>query len=250
MIPATVPFVCLAYDDFHGYADTYLNRLYSMLERHCPAPFTLTCYAGLPRRVKHPIAIEPVSALMAAPQPHPTYYKLGLFRAGATPFERFLYLDMSLVIRRDMTQLLEFAFSAPQDLVIVDEWSYAGYNSCVMRIRDGALGSVYNSYLAGTRYPLRVEGDQDFIRAHVRERGLEDRVAFFPTEQIISYKRTRYLSEEGAPQMARAQQMVRAATIVKFHGNPKMHHIAKRPRNPFKSLDSSLFKRELYENWR
>ena len=250
MMPASVPFVCLAFDDFHGYADIYLNRLYSMLERHCPLPFTLTCFAGMPRRPKYPIQMLPVSDLMPTPQTHPTYYKLGLFKSGATPFERFLYLDMSLVIRQDMTQLLEFAWSAPQDLVIVNEWSYAGYNSCVMAMDDGALQTVYDAYIEGTRYPLRVEGDQDFICEHLKARGLTDRVAFFPPTQIISYKRTRYLSEEGPQQMEQAKAMIAAATIIKFHGNPKMHHIAKRPRNIFKSLDSSLFKRELYENWR
>ena len=153
-------------------------------------------------------------------------------------------------MRQNMNSLLQFAFEAPQDLVLVNEWKYQGYNSCVMRIQDGALQTVYDAFIAGKSYPEQVAGDQDFIYGHIKASHLENRVALFPAEQIISYKWTRNYSEGGAQQMARAQEIVRAATIVKFHGNPKMHHIAKRFRNIFKSMDSSLFKRELYENWR
>ena len=250
MIPDTVPFVCLAVGDLEGRADLYLNRLYSMLERHCHVPFSLTCFSDRPRKLQHDIQIRPASALLSGTPQHPTYYKLGLFKAEATPFEQFLYLDMSLVMRQDMSALLQYAFGAPQDLVIVNEWKYEGYNSCVMRIKGGALQTIYDAFIEGARYPEQVEGDQDFIRGHIKAHQLEHRVALFPAEQVISYKWTRNYSEEGPQQMARAQQIVRAATIVKFHGNPKMHHIAKRFRNLFKSMDSSLFKRELYQNWR
>lgn len=250
MLANPVPFVCISVGDFHGRADLYLNRLYSMLERHCPIPFTLTCFSDRPRKLRHDIQILSASSLLETPPLHPTFYKLGLFKAAATPFEQFLYLDMSLVMRQNMRALLEYAFGAPQDLVIVNEWKYEGYNSCVMRIQNGALQTIYDAFIAGTRYPEQVEGDQDFIWGHIKAQHLEHRVALFPAEQIISYKWTRNYSEEGAAQNARAQEIVKAATIVKFHGNPKMHHIAKRFRNIFKSMDSSLFKRELYENWR
>ena len=253
MIPASVPVVCLATGTLYGRADTYIARLHSMLNRHCRVPFRLTCYSDRPRKVPAAIHVAPAASLMPEfdSQTHPTYYKLGLFNAEAVPFEQFLYLDLSLVIRQNMKSLLDYAFGAPQELVIVNEWSYPCYNSSVMKIRRGALQTIYDAFIEGERYPQQhLDTDQDFIYAHIKAQKLEDRVAFFPPEQIISYKRTRYLSEEGASQMERAKQMIAASTIVKFHGNPKMHHIAKRPRNPFKSLDSSLFKRELYENWR
>ena len=251
MIPHTVPFVCLAVDDFHGRADLYVNRMHSMLSRHCPFPFVLTCFAGQPRRLNPAIGLRSCQELSVDTAPtHPTNYKIGFFKENIMPEPEFLYLDTTLVIRKDMTSLLEFAFGAPQDLVVVNEWGYAGYNTSVMRIRQGALSTISDAYAQGTRYPQHIDGDQDYIYAHLAAQGLQDRVALFPGEQILSYKRVRRLSEASAAGAEQAQKMLQGATIVKFHGNPKMHHIAKRPRNIFKSLDSTFFKRELYQNWR
>lgn len=244
-----LPVVCLATGDLYGRADQYINRMYSMLRRHCPCPFTLHCFSDRPRRVDRAIQIRSCAEWKPAPhpQPHATTAKLNLFNAEFVPFAEFFYLDLTLVIRRDMSSFLERAFGAPEDLVVVNEWYYPCYNSCAMRIRRGALQSIYDDYASGTIYPQHNPGDQDFIHAHIAARGLQHRVALFAPEQVVSFKKARHLQRTDP---AAARRMVENATIVKFHGTPKMHQVAHPFYQLFKSSRLLFFKRELYRNWR
>lgn len=259
MIPSTLPVVCLMTGDFYGQADVYLRRMNAMLERHCPVPFSLVCYSDQPRALPAGVELKSCADWVQLTDAvmRPTTRKLGFFDADVVPFDEFLYLDLSLVIQRDMTELLGFAFGQNQDLVIVNDWFYPCYNSSVMRIRRGALQTIYDAFVNGTRYPQHVPGDQDFIYKHIAAQKLEHRVALFPAEQIVSYKFLRRLNETDA---AAARQAVEAATIVKFHGAPKMHVVAN-PISNFAELRKfnlfgrrykrgHFFFRDLRKHWR
>jgi hypothetical protein len=220
--PATLPIVCFAFGDLYGMAEAYVSRLYDMLARHCRQPFRLYCYTDQPRRL--PAQVEQRDCAdwneLERTGMRPTTRKLGLFNPRYVEFDRFLYLDLSLIVRRDMSALIADAFSRPEGLVIVQEWVQEGYNSSVMRIHRGGLAAIYEAFVEGERYEQRVPGDQDFIRGVVLRHGLTDRVAHFRAGQIVSFK--------GAVRTARrnasaARQLFQQATIVKFHGSPKMH---------------------------
>ncbi|PPE73663.1 hypothetical protein C3942_12780 [Solimonas fluminis] len=222
MRPAELAVVCLAVGDAYG--DEYIERLQVMLQRHCPVPFTLHCYSDRPRTVPQAVNLVLPEDWRRYERPgmRQTTKKLRLFGKALLPSPEFLYLDLTLVIRQDMGSLLDFAFGAPQDLVIIDDWHNPGYNSSVMRIRTGALSIVEEAFLAGEQYPQQVPGDQDFLHACLQAKGLADRVALFPEGQIISFKRAAKLNRN---EPAKAEAMLKQATIVKFHGDPKPHEV-------------------------
>ena len=222
-MPVPLPVVCFAIGELYGMADAYVTRLHAMLVRHCRQSFTLHCYTDRPRP-SLPVAIEQRDCAgwteLVRPGMRPTTRKLGLFNPRYVEFDSFLYLDLSLVIQRDMDALLAGAFAQPEDLVIVPHWRNDGYNSSVMRIRRGRLTAIYDAFVAGESFEQRVPGDQDFIRGVVLRHGLQAQVGLFPREQIVSFKATIKLGRRDA---ARAHRCIREATIVKFHGSPKMH---------------------------
>ena len=256
---SNLPIVCLITGDFYGRADIYLRRLYYMLARCCPVPFTLHCFSDrlriAPAKVELHACVDWTKTTDSTMRP--TTKKLQFFDSNTIPFDEFLYLDISLIIQRDMSDLLEFAFSCPQDLVIINDWNYPCYNSSVMRIRRGTFQSIYNAFAQGKRYPQRVLGDQDFIHSHIAALGWQERVAFFPAEQIVSYKKLRALDLTDSNA---AQSAIERATIVKFHGSPKMHSVANplsnfayRLNNCFSKsgqCNGDFFARELRQHWR
>jgi hypothetical protein len=153
----------------------------------------------------------------------PTTVKLGLFNPAYVPFEEFFYLDLSLVIRSDLGPLVKAAQPRSEPLVIVRDWHYDCYNSSVMRIRNRELAFIYEAFAAGETHHQRVMGDQDFIHAAIRTRGLEHLVAIFPGELVTSFKlavRTASRDREAG------RRSIANAVIVKFHGNPKPHNTA------------------------
>lgn len=216
-----VPIVCMAFGEPHGLTDVYVRRLFEMLTRHCPQPFTLTCYSDRPRGVPAGVELRDCASWTELDRAgmRPTTRKIGLFNPAYVEFESFLYLDLSLVIRRDMGALLDGAFARREDLVVVKNWHYDGYNSSVMRIRCGALRVVYDAFVAGERPVQRVQGDQDFLHGTIASRGLQSSVATFPPEQVVSFRLT---LEAGRRDPDAARRRMLGATIVKFHGEPKM----------------------------
>lgn len=221
-IPDPLPVVCFAFGDFHGMTETYVSRLFGMLSRHCPHPFRLYCYTDRPRQL--PMQIEQRDcggwSELVRDGMRPTTRKLGLFNPGYVEFDRFLYLDISLIVRRDMSDLLAQAFARAEDLVIVSHWRNEGYNSSVMRIRREGLGRVYDAFVRGEVYEQCVPGDQDFIHGAVVRHQLQRHVGHFPVDQIASFKDVVRVGRRSA---AQARQVIERATIVKFHGSPKMH---------------------------
>jgi hypothetical protein len=221
-IESPLPIVCLAIGELYGLGDDYPTRLYRMLERHCPRPFTLYCYSDRERRLPKAVVVRDCSGWTELDRPamRPTTRKLGIFNPAYVEFDEFLYLDLTLVIRRSMDAFLDQALSRPEDLLIVGNWHYDGYNSSVMRVRSGALRVVYDAFVKGAEFAQRIPGDQDFIHGVIERERLQDRVGVFPVDQVVSFRKTLRAGRKD-PDFARRR--IAGATIVKFHGRPKMH---------------------------
>lgn len=249
VVPKEVPIVCLAVGD--RYPDRNVAVLDSMLRRHATVPFSLTCLVDRPRRLPESVRrIDVRDWDLSREGMRVTTLKLGLFERGRLPFDEFLYLDTTLVVQRDLGPLLEYGFGCDEELVVLRDWNYDAYNTCVMRIRPGgALGAIPAAFRAGCAYAQRNPGDQDFVTAYVREHGMEDRVALWPEELVASYKNARELNRAD-PAAARA--LLESGTVVKFFGKTKMHQLL----NPlYRSLklrgpDRTFWVRELRERWR
>jgi hypothetical protein len=248
-IPAEVPVVCVAVG--HRYPVKYVWKLESMLRRHMPVPFSLTCVVDRPRKL--PDSVHVVDARgwgLRREGMRVTTDKLGLFEPGRLPFDEFLYLDTTLVIQRDMRSLLEFGFGRDEELVVLRDWNYDAYNTCIMRIRTGgALSEIPRAFREGVTYPWRNPGDQDYVTAYVRDKGLEDRIAIWPEEMVVSYKNAR---EVHRTEPAAAYRMLESGTIVKFYGKTKMDQLLNPLYRSFKMKgpDARFWVRQLAEHWR
>jgi hypothetical protein len=202
----------------------YLTRIRSMLERHAPRPTRLLCLTDKPAEL--PTGFEPIDLRgkeLRRKGMRPTTNKILLLEPGFVPSTEFLYLDLTLVVQRSLEPLLDFAASRVEPLIAVRDWHYDSLNTCVMRIRsDERLGAVVRAFREGREFPHKVGGDQDFITAAMRDLGLESLAATFPEGIVESYKHARNVYRENP---AEASRMLREATIVKFHGVPRMHEL-------------------------
>jgi hypothetical protein len=222
-LPSPLPVVCFATGDLYGMAELYVSRLHGMLERHCPQAFRLHCYTDRPRSLPAAMVEQRDCSgwsELLRPGMRPTTRKLGMFNPAYVEFEHFFYFDLTLIVRRNLDEMLTYAFGRPEDLVILPHWKREGYNSAVMCIRRGGLRSIYDAFVAGEQYDQYVLGDQEFIQGVVARHGLQDRVALFPAHQVVSFRLT---ARAGRREPARIRREIEAATIVKFNGEPKMH---------------------------
>jgi hypothetical protein len=243
----------------HRYSELYIEKMASMLERHASVPYQLHCVIDRPREL--PSNVQAIDASqwteMRREGMRVTTNKLRLFDRDAIPFEEFLYLDLTLVIQKPLTNLLEYAQGQPQELVIVKDWNYDCFNSCVMRIRQSEkLRGVYEAFKSGKTYPYRNPGDQDFLFAAFKDLGLMDNAAFFKDEHVVSYKDCRKLNRTNPDA---AYEQINKGTIVKFFGTPKMHQILnpayrlirmslRQP--PYGPRDARFWVKELRQHWR
>jgi hypothetical protein len=223
-VPSPLAVVCLAVGEMDGLADLYVIRLQGMLQRHCPVPFRLVCFTDRDRALPPTIEQRRCDGWTELRREgmRPTTLKLGLFNPAYIEFERFLYLDLTLVIRRRMAPLLAEAFGTRRGLVLVDDWHHEGANSSVMGIRRGALSVVYDAFVNGECFAQRVPGDQDFINGVIAAHGLQDDVGLFTGGAVESFKRLMRLARR-APEQARTA--LQASIVVKFHGRPRMHEV-------------------------
>ncbi|HEX8464713.1 MAG TPA: hypothetical protein VF627_08865 [Abditibacterium sp.] len=245
------PIVTLAVGD--AYADVYIARLHAMLRRQLARPHRLFCYSDRARQVPEGVELRDCAGWTDVQRAgmRPTTRKIRFFDAAEIPFETFLYLDLTLVIARPLDELLDAALAQKEALVVVQDWFYPSYNSCVMRIRRGPLEAVYRGFASGETYPHRIAGDQDFLHAAVAAHGLQHEVALFPEGQIVSYKGARRLNRTD-PQAAKA--LIEGATIVKFHGTPKPDQVLNPLYNFFRiglksRADARFWRRELRQHW-
>ena len=241
--------VCINHGEEYG--DEYTNNLYSMTVRHLHQPFAFTCFTDRPRPLhpaiqQHNIAHWGLSGW---------FNKLRLFDGNEMPFDSFLYLDITLIIKDSLDPLIDCVRNKP--FVVQKDWSYDCFNSSVMWItRDPVNQSVWESFAGGRKYRTRHDGDQDYINAVFREQKLLDTVAYFPNGWIQSYKRLREVS---AKSMVSARQELAKAIILKFHGHPKPHELLL-PKREFRRLqfwnplmlckDWSFLNDEIREWWR
>ncbi|WP_374565509.1 hypothetical protein [Ideonella sp.] len=248
LAPAGAPPIaigCLAVGDMEGRADLYVARLHGMLVRHCPVPFRLVCFSDRERGLPPGVELRRCDGWTELRRPgmRATTLKLGLFNPAYVEFERLLYLDLTLVIQRDMASLLHEAFTCPHGLVAVDDWHHEGLNSSVMCIRRGALSAIYEAFVNGERFDQRVPGDQDFINGVIAARGLQASVSTFSPGTVESFKRLMRLARR-SPAQARAA--LAASTIVKFHGKPRMQEVF----DPWQYLLRVRLKELAHGHWR
>lgn len=201
------------------YGNSYVDRLYLMTKRFLDIPFTFTCFTDQPINTTHPIIQIDCSSWGV----NGWFTKLKLFDGHTIPYDSMLFMDVSLIIKAPLRQLIEFVLNQHKDFIVLHDWHYDCINSCVMWIKKGDITqTIWDMYASGMKYQTILQGDQDYINAVIKDKCLEKHIAYFPQEYIASYKdllRTHRMAQEGAI------SMLEEAIIVKFHGHPKPHEL-------------------------
>ena len=129
--------------------------------------------------------------------------KIQLFNPNFLKGERFLYLDLDVVITEDISSILE----RKEKFITINDWIYPTYNSSAMLMTGGEFPHVYDLFVkdkekAMNSCPL---GDQQWITSYVK-------ADFFDKDDFVSYR----VNEcEAEPK----------GKVVVFHGKPDPHEV-------------------------
>ncbi len=214
---APVEIVCVNAGD--KFPDVYVQRLHNMLGRKFSLPFRLTCFTDRRRDVSSEIVQVDISAFSA----RGPFNKVLLYNPEVLPYDEALFMDITLVIKEEISGFVQYAKSLGKDVVAIRDWRRPVMNSCVQWVtRNDTLRQVWDVY-DSDRYPeFRTKGDQFFTYRTLQALGLEDEIGYFPDGEIQSYKVLREANRESKEAF---EKLWARTKIIKFHGVPRQHEI-------------------------
>ena len=176
------------------YPLTYVNTLNSMVKRHSDAE--LIClsdsYEG-----------KDCEVMMLEKGFEGWWNKIQLFEPSFLKGERFLYLDLDVVITEDITSIL----SRTEKFVTIQDWIYPTYNSSAMLMTGGDFPHVYDLFVRNKEKAMLAcpQGDQQWITNYVS-------ADTFSEDDFASFRMS---GCEDRPK----------GKIVVFHGKPDPHEV-------------------------
>ena len=213
--------VCLKHGD--KYSAEYVNVLHSMVSRNLTITFNFACFTENGAGIKSGIEIHPLPAI---PDVKGWWYKPMFFNPGLTIKGTILYIDLDVIVFRNMDKL--FTFKPGEFCVIRDfnrcvQSNWDRMNSSIVRFNTGQHSQVYERFMENPKYhAARYHGDQDWLYANVKTD-----FNYWPDEWIQSYK----WEMRGKPEMSRVTgkrnfatpgtpNILRETCIAVFHGDP------------------------------
>lgn len=225
-----IEIVCVNAGD--KFPDVYVQRLYNMLGRKFNRPFNLTCYTDRKRDLSAEITQMDISKW----EESGFFNKMVLYNTDETPFDEMLFMDITLLIKDDISHLVDHAKSLDADLVAIHDWKHPVMNSCVQWItKNDTTQALWELYRTDKHPEFRTRGDQEFTFDALKVLGLEHRLGYFPRGEIQSYKVLRAANRR-SPEEAR--KLLEASKVIKFHGVPRMHEVL----NPLKRIRKVTFR--------
>ena len=182
--------VCVHYG--RKYSDEYVYKLKSMVERYSDADFL--CLTDSPKECNYIIGKHGFEGW---------WNKIQLFSPDFLPGERFLYLDLDVVITEDISSILE----RKEPFVTIRDWIYDTYNSSAMLMTGGEHSHVYEIFSSDKEHNMQIhpQGDQQFITNYVS-------ADYFSENDFASFRMS---GCEAEPK----------GKVVVFHGKPDPHEI-------------------------
>lgn len=183
--------VCVHYGD--KYSVEYVRKLKSMVERHSDAEFL--CLSDSP--------MDFCDYVIGNSVMEGWWNKIQLFHPNFLPGERFLYLDLDVVITDDITPILE----REEKFVTIKDWIYPTYNSSAMLMTGGEHEHVYDLFIRNQEKAMSScpQGDQQWITNYVS-------ADLFSDDDFASFRMS---GCEAEPK----------ARVVVFHGKPDPHEV-------------------------
>lgn len=212
----------------HGtvYDWTYVEKLYSMLNRHLSNAIRFHVYTEKERPVPAPMIKHELEHWGIDGPRRAWWYKIQLFNSGhhAGPL---LYFDLDTVIVGNIdwiTQLPLKFFWSLQDFKYLWRPQHQGINSSVMWWNTTAFDSIWKTFNAQNLPHLMKQypGDQDYITKQLDPKF----VRFFPQDRIQSWRwqclnggydfKRRIYKQPGL-----GTTIAQESSVLIFHGRPK-----------------------------
>jgi len=195
----------------------YVNRLYSMVERHLSLPFRLVCFTENGEGIRDEVEIQPLPELdLPANAPERGWRKLTVFKdgfGGLTGKTLFLDLDVLIVDNID-----EF-FTIKGDFLIAHDKKNPikiEGNSSVFRFEIGKYPQVLEYFEQNAdQVKSEVRHEQAYLSREIHQLG---KLEYWPDEWVPSFKYR--CCPSWIKSWFQSPSIPRGAKIILFHGLP------------------------------
>lgn len=221
--PETIDCACVIHGDVYGWH--YVERLYSMLQRHLTPQVRLHVYTEWHRTVPEPMIKKPLTDWGISGPKQGWWYKIQLFNP-ALHSGPLLYFDLDTVIVGNIDWIWQqnlTYFWAPRDFKYLWSPGYQGINSSIMWWDTQKYSFVWENFdSTNMTRNLKYRGDQDYISDIIHPKMRR----FLDTDKLQSW---RWQCLDGGYDFARKRHrtpgtgtaLMETTSVLIFHGKPK-----------------------------
>jgi hypothetical protein len=212
----------------HGtkYSADYVNKLYSMVQRHCTLDFEMVCLTDDSKGIDSNITVLKLPGNLQGWWCKPYMFSNELPLNGTV-----LYMDLDIVIANNIDQLFtweESSWCTIRDFTRKMRPTWQKYNSSVVRFRAGELHYLWEDFAKNRKLIQRkFHGDQDWLYEAATR--FNTPAKLYPDNWIMSWKWEIRQSKDLNYRMSRGLRTLRTIEKVRppkdcaicvFHGDP------------------------------
>ncbi len=234
------------------YGAEYVNKLYSMVNRHLKRPFRFICLtdntAGIDAHIETHDIPQVGFADFDQRQPWTLLHGWLKVTSFANPLYDIsgptLFIDLDVVIVDDIGCFFDISPEIP--FLVIKEWDKQDDtgNTSVYRFTAGAHSDLIDLLKNHTERELeKVRNEQEFVTQNLSKQG---KLQYWPEEWCVSFKR--HCMPKGILSWFKPAEVPAGAKIVIFHGKPN-------PPDVIEGRSGKWYRRVLpaawvSENWR
>lgn len=202
------------------YGSEYVNRLYSMVQRHLTPPFRFVCYTDDRTGIRPEIECHECPEVdIPSTKRNRGWRKLSLWNSELPGLSgTVLFLDLDIVITGSLDDFFEYQQAAP--FCVIHNWTQPDRrigNTSVYRFEVGMRPDILNQFLQDHATILQnYPNSQTYISDC-----LSEQLQFWPADWCCSFKR--HCVPSGIRRWFQQAALPTAARIVAFPGHPNPH---------------------------
>lgn len=191
------------------YHHSYVNKMFAMVKRHMSMPYNFICITDKHEHLHKDIQIIPIPNDIGL---EGWWIKPYMFKTGLLPIGTNLYIDLDMVIVKDMKPLFDYTpgqFLGAKDYIcnLPNHKNKVNLASGLLRWQTNTYIMIWERLCRDKSIRYSYPGDQEYLYHYHK-----DHIKFFPTEYCISYK-WQYLKSK----------LHNDTIVIDFHGHPKPH---------------------------
>lgn len=165
------------------YSAEYVNKLHSMVQKHCTIPHEFVCFTENSKGLNKGIRVESLPLL-----PTQGWWFKPYMLSSELPMQKgtLLFFDLDVVIFRNIDNLFTYK---PHKFCIIRDFNrsirktWDRMNSSVFRTPIGKYNTYYQDFKRNVSFHTsKNRGDQDWMFRNIRDH------EFWPDDWIMSYK--------------------------------------------------------------